>query len=176
MDKKTLVVNLFGEPGVGKSTAATYIFSQLKMNGIDCEYVSEFAKDKVYEKNTEVFKHQEYLFGKQSFKIARVSGEVDVIITDSPLFLCIIYNNNEYLHECFNQTVLDVFNCNENLNYLLTRKHKYQNEGRFQNEEEAGNVRKDIINKLEKYEIEYKQVDSNKETYDQIVKEIINKI
>ena len=44
---KPVVVNLLGEPGCGKSTAATYIFSMLKMLGINCEYVSEFVKDKV---------------------------------------------------------------------------------------------------------------------------------
>ena len=60
----TIVVNLFGEPSVGKSTCAMDITAQLKRHGINAEYVSEFAKDKVYENNGEVFKHQEYLFGK----------------------------------------------------------------------------------------------------------------
>ena len=44
-----LVVNLFGAPGAGKSTGAAYIFSQLKMAGINAELVTEFAKDKVWE-------------------------------------------------------------------------------------------------------------------------------
>lgn len=42
---KQIVVNFLGEPSCGKSTAATYVFSKLKMLGISCEYVSEFAKD-----------------------------------------------------------------------------------------------------------------------------------
>lgn len=45
--KNTLIVNLLAEPGAGKSTAAAYIYSQLKMHGISAEYVTEFAKDKV---------------------------------------------------------------------------------------------------------------------------------
>ena len=36
-----LVVNLFGAPCAGKSTAAAYIFSQLKMKGINCELATE---------------------------------------------------------------------------------------------------------------------------------------
>lgn len=44
--KNTLVVNLLGGPGCGKSTGAAYIFSQLKMRNIDAELVTEFAKDK----------------------------------------------------------------------------------------------------------------------------------
>ena len=50
-----ILVNLFGAPGAGKSTGAAYIFSQLKMNGINAELVTEFAKDKVWEGSTEVF-------------------------------------------------------------------------------------------------------------------------
>lgn len=83
----TIVVNLFGEPSVGKSTCAMDIAARLKRNGINAEYVSEFAKDKVYENNDEVFKHQEYLFGKQSFKMGRVKGKVQVIVVDSPINL-----------------------------------------------------------------------------------------
>jgi adenylate kinase family enzyme len=37
-----LVVNLWGGPGSGKSTGACYIFAQLKLLGVNCEYVSEY--------------------------------------------------------------------------------------------------------------------------------------
>ena len=47
MDTNCLVVNLFGVPGAGKSTGAAYIFSQLKMAGVNAELITEFAKDKV---------------------------------------------------------------------------------------------------------------------------------
>ena len=36
--KDTLIVNLYGGPGSGKSTGAAYIFSMLKMVGVDAEY------------------------------------------------------------------------------------------------------------------------------------------
>ncbi len=59
-----LVVNLFGAPGAGKSTGAAYIFSKLKMAGINAELVTEFAKDKVWEESKAVFQNQAYIFGK----------------------------------------------------------------------------------------------------------------
>ena len=62
-EKKTLVVNLFGAPGSGKSTAAAYIFALLKMAGINAELVTEFAKDKVWEEAKAAFENQQYLFG-----------------------------------------------------------------------------------------------------------------
>ena len=110
-----IIVNLFGVPGAGKSTGAAYIFSQLKMKGINAELITEFAKDKVWENNEKVFKNQLYLFGKQSFRISRVQDEVDVIITDSPLLLSIFYNKTPILGEHFNYVVYDVFNSYNNI-------------------------------------------------------------
>ena len=59
----TLVVNLFGVPGAGKSTGAAYIFSCIKMAGINAELITEYAKDKVWERNDEAFRNQAYIFG-----------------------------------------------------------------------------------------------------------------
>ena len=58
MEKSTIVVNLFAGPGAGKSTGAAYIFSKLKMAGVDAEYVTEFAKDKTWEENQKVLNCQ----------------------------------------------------------------------------------------------------------------------
>ncbi len=45
----TLVVNLLGGPGSGKSTTAADVFARLKWQDINCELVTEFAKDLVWE-------------------------------------------------------------------------------------------------------------------------------
>lgn len=145
---ETIVINLFGESDAGKSTAAMNITARLKRKGINAEYVSEFAKDKVYENNGAVFNHQECLFGKQSFKMGRVRNKVRVIVVDSPLILCIVYNNDEKLGHDFNETVWNMFNSYDNRNYLLIRKHAYEDKGRFYNEEEALEVRRQIVDML----------------------------
>lgn len=173
---KTLILNLFGEPSCGKSTMASYIFSQLKIKGINCEYVTEFAKDKVYENNAEVFKNQAYIFGKQYFKMSRVSDKVDVIITDSPLFLSILYNNNDILGENFNNMVLDVFNSFHNVNIMLHRNHEYKNEGRLHDEEQSNQIRNDLINLLDKYKINYNIAESDLCHADAMVEVIIDTI
>ena len=94
-----IVINLFGAPGAGKSTGAAYIFSKLKMKGINVELITEYAKDKVWEETTAVFENQAYIFGKQSFRISRCANKVDAIITDSPLPLSIFYNQNKQLYK-----------------------------------------------------------------------------
>lgn len=172
----TIVINLFGEPSAGKSTCAMDITAKLKRKGINAEYVSEFAKDKVYENNGEVFKHQEYLFGKQSFKMGRVKDKVQVMVVDSPLLLCAVYNKDNVLGEDFNKTVLNVFNSYDNRNYLLTRNHTYENEGRFQNEKEAQEVRNQIIDKLYKFGVKYDVVVSSEDTCNAIVNKIVEEV
>lgn len=172
----TIVINLFGEPSAGKSTAAMNITASLKRNGINAEYVSEFAKDKVYENNEEIFKHQEYIFGKQSFKMGRVKGKVQVMVVDSPLLFCIGYNKDKILGEDFNKTVLNVFNSYKNKNYLLVRKHIYETEGRFQNEQEALEIKAQIIDTLDNFNIEYSIATSSEEDCEKIVNDIIKEI
>ena len=90
-----LIVNLYGAPGAGKSTGAAYIFSRLKMAGVNAELVTEFAKDKVWEESKAVFENQAYIFGKQYFRISRLEGKVDAIVTDSPLILSCYYGRGD---------------------------------------------------------------------------------
>lgn len=46
---KTKYINVLGGPGVGKSTTAAYVFSEMKRMGLSVEYVPEVAKDFVWE-------------------------------------------------------------------------------------------------------------------------------
>lgn len=169
-----IVVNLFGAPGAGKSTGAAYIFSILKMNGINAELVTEFAKDKVWEETKAVFRNQAYIFGKQSFRLSRCADKVDVIITDSPLPLSIYYNNTADIKNSFNDYVLDVFNSFNNKNYYLTRVKEYNPIGRFQNEAESDKIGNDIRNLLNNFDIEYTCVNGEKEGYELIANDLLN--
>ena len=168
-----IIVNLFGVPGAGKSTGAAYIFSQLKMKGINAELITEFAKDKVWENNEKVFKNQLYLFGKQSFRISRVQDEVDVIVTDSPLLLSILYNQTPILGENFNQLVYDVFNSYNNINYLIHRTKPYNPSGRMQTEEESNALAQPMVDLLTNWNVPYNNISGDVDGYNQIVNEVL---
>lgn len=160
-------------PSAGKSTGAAYIFAKLKMYGVNTELVTEFAKDKVWENNTEVFRNQAYLFGKQSFRLSRCKDKVDVIVTDSPLPLSIFYNNDPSLTENFNRSVMDVFNSYNNLNYLLLRTKPYNPIGRHQTEAESDALKEPMIQLLHERDISYCEVDGDIDGYDRIVNDVM---
>lgn len=167
--KKPIVVNLFAGPGAGKSTAAAYIFSQLKMKGVNCELITEFAKDKTWEKNYSALRCQEYVFGKQSYKMDRCRDQVDVIITDSPLPLGIFYNQNPVLGRHYESLVMDVFNTYDNLNFFINRKKPYNPIGRNQTEEEAKEIDERIKTFCQKHDISYLIKDGTELGYIDIV-------
>lgn len=168
-----ILVNLFGAPGAGKSTGAAYIFSQLKMRGVNAELVTEFAKDKVWEESKAVFNNQAYIFGKQYFRISRCADKVDVVITDSPLLLSLIYNNDPVLGEEFNAVVRRVMNSYNCMNYYLTRTKKYNPVGRFQTEEESNEIADEIHQMLVNENLLFNETTGDIEGYDHIVTDIL---
>lgn len=171
-NKKPIVINLFGPPGSGKSTGAAEVFAALKKSGVNAELVTEFAKDKTWEHNATALGCQEYVFGKQSYRLARCRNDVDVIVTDSPLPLTIIYNNNPALGEQFNEVVLNIFNTYRNYNYYINRVKPYNPKGRNQTEDESDALGESIKNLLVMSGIEYKTDDGNDAGYQSIVNEI----
>lgn len=168
---ETIIVNLFGAPGSGKSTGASYIFSMLKLKGVNAEIATEFAKEKVWEENSCVFKCQPYIFGKQVYRLVRLMDKVDVVITDSPILLCAYYGKKDV--PSFTWAVEDTFNGYNNKNYFILRDKPYNPKGRFQTEEESNKVSEDLKDYLYKGNVSYKTVKGNIEGYNSIVDDIM---
>jgi hypothetical protein len=166
--EKPLVINLFAPPGSGKSTGAAQIFCTLKKLGVNCELVSEFAKDKTWEGNMKALACQEYVFGKQSYRLARCRDAVDVIITDSPLPLSIIYNTNPAIERSYASLVMDVFNTYNNLNFFINRVKPYNPIGRNQSEAESDAMGPKIRSLLHTLKIDYEYINGDDEGYQHI--------
>lgn len=79
----TLVVNLYGGPGTGKSTGAAYLFALCKMRDINAELVREYVKGWAWEQRKIGPLDQFYFFGKQLRAESALYGKVELIITDS---------------------------------------------------------------------------------------------
>jgi nicotinamide riboside kinase len=153
---KTLVINLIGPPGTGKSTLASELFAKMKWDGYDVELVSEYAKELVWEERSETIKNEVYLFAKQHHRIFRLLGKVKFIITDRPLILSNLYNSvyGDNSSE-FSNLVLHEVNKMLNLNILLERTKPYVEKGRNQTEEESKGFEEKIVNMMEYNNIPY---------------------
>jgi hypothetical protein len=132
---KTLVVNLLGGPGSGKSSIRGGLFHDLKFKGIDCEEATEYAKDLTWRKSQFSLNNQIHVFGEQHHRIWSLLGQVEVVITDSPLLLTPIYDKRE--SDTLRRLALEEFNSMWNYNVLVIRKKAYNPNGRNQSEEEA---------------------------------------
>jgi hypothetical protein len=128
--KMSKIINLFGGPGIGKSSIAAGLTYKLKKKHISCDAPYEFPKVLAWDKNKEAIGDQLYVVANQHRGIAKSYGKVKYIIVDSPILLSLVYknyyNNSEtypaklYGKE-FDNMVLSIFNQYDNLNIVLKR-------------------------------------------------------
>jgi hypothetical protein len=171
LKRKTLVVNLYAGPGSGKSTTAAGVFFELKSRGINCELATEFVKDLVWEERHKAINNQIYIFAKQHHRITRLLGEVDVIVTDSPLLLTLVYGKagDELLKRLakLEHDRLWTFNC------FIKRNKDYNPKGRNHTYPEARGLDIEIADMLDDENIPYEVYFGNAEGKDKIVNKIL---
>ena len=142
-----VVINLWGAPGSGKSTAAANLFSRLKSIGVNAELVTEFAKDLTWEDRECAIKNQLYVSGNQAFRVSRLEGKVDVVITDSPIPSGLLYLSAEK-KELFRPVLYDEYFKYDNVNFLMIRVTPYDNNGRGQTENESDKIGNELISEV----------------------------
>ena len=150
---ETLVINLCGGPGTGKSTLRARLFVELKMAGIEVEEAPEYVKDLVWEESFKKIENQVYIFGKQHNRLFRLQNKVKIIITDSPLLNSIIYYTGNNPH--FEPMVMWEFKQMNNITFYLERGFQYMENGRMQSLDGAMKIDESYKNLLEKYNVEY---------------------
>lgn len=152
----SVVINLYGGPGTGKSTTAAGLFSALKTAGKNAELIQEYVKQWAWEKRVPVAYDQFYIFGKQARKEYTLFGQVDTIVTDCPVSMCAFYGwmyGGEEQAELFKGMVKTYYNLvgrdHQYLHIWLNRKKAYNPKGRFQTEEQARQIDVDMKAYLE---------------------------
>lgn len=175
---KTKVINLYGGPGTGKSTTAGAVFAELKYRGINTEYVQEYAKDKAWEFGTnhngipKVFQAQEYIFGKQHFRLRRCAQDVDIIVTDCPLFLGLIYMPDDFPIPSLRPAIREAYDMYDNLDVMLVRTKPYNTKGRFQTEDEAKGLDVSVGEMLQKQNVPFIVTPAGREAVAVIIEEM----
>lgn len=160
--KNTLVINAFGGPGSGKTTACFYVACELKKKGYVVEYVPEYSKELVWDENWTLldgsYEHQKEILKEQKRRIDRLIGKVDFIVTDAPILFNIIYLNDCEEKKQHMQHLLTLFNQYHNFNFFVKRDEKaFETEGRIQNLEESKEKDQEIIKLLNDSKLYYGQ-------------------
>lgn len=161
----TVVINMFAGPGAGKTTCAWEVASALKKKGLVVEYVSEVAKEYVWDGNLEMLngsvKNQSQLMEEQDRRVQRLMGKVEVIVTDSPILLNSIYlkeDSPDFKKDCSAR-----FAKQNNFNVFVERGRTYESEGRIHDYDESVKIDNQIQDLLHEGNFYYK-----KYTYPQI--------
>lgn len=155
------VINIFGGPGAGKSTTAAGLFYEMKKRRLEVELVTEYAKDMTWEGRSNVLTDQLYVLAKQNRRLHRLRNHnVDWVISDSPLFLGLIYAQSDYFSN-FKPFLMEVFNSYDNVNVLLNRDFEYNPVGRNQTAEEAVGIDTRLRSLLSDNEVPYHQFTNN---------------
>lgn len=146
--KSTCVINIYGGPGLGKSTTSSYLYYLLKKDSVNAEMVREYVKDWAYEKRHITSYDQIYFLGKQARKESMLYGKVDYIINDSPLYIGLYYARKhctkeladgveKIAHAFYTQAASEG---HKHHHVFLKRSKSYLSEGRFQTESEAKTI------------------------------------
>jgi hypothetical protein len=178
------IINLFGGPGIGKSTQASGLFTEMKRNHMSVEYTYEFPKEVAWEGNISQLKDQFFITANQHRNISRLYGKVDYIIVDSPIILGCFYEQrygegypaSHYGKSGLSNFLWNLFKQYDNINILLKRNNEtYDPNGRIQDLQEAEEIDEDIRQTLLINNIPFVEFDVNTNTAVDIFKYITQK-
>lgn len=174
----TTIINLVAGPGAGKTTLAALLFGNMKLQGKNVEYVQEFAKQLVWQKEFELLNNQHFVSKSQYKMFLSMQGTVDYIVTDGSL-LHGLYYNRYYDSNVSNITktekaILDWYNQFDNVVFFLERQDfEYETAGRIQTYEQAIEIDKVLKDILGEFSIPHKVLPSHPSSVTKLL-EMIN--
>ena len=176
------LVNLFGGPGIGKSSIACGITYKLKKQHISCNNPYEFPKRLAWDHNIPAISDQLYVFANQHRGIAECYNKVDYIVIDSPILFSTIYHQYytegypaEFYGQPFHDLIIDLHGRYDNINILLERGETVHNDDeRFQKLEQSIEIDNLCKKILDDNNIPYHTIKVDGKTVKKIMK-LINK-
>lgn len=166
------VLNCFGGPGIGKSTLAAALYVELKKHSVEVENVMEYPKELVYQERLLSLKDQVFVFANQYHRIWTAAKSNQLVITDSPIMLSMIYNPDTSHH--FNELIIELHKKFNSINIVLKRTPEtHSMVGRIHSLTESISVDNRIRAILDERNIEYVEFDPVHDNIQPLVKLIM---
>lgn len=130
----TLVVNLFGGPGAGKSTLA-HRLCDLAMRGRLVEHSPEYAKELIWDDRRDMLNgsvtSQAVVASEQISRLNRLIGRVEIAVTDSPILLEVPYvDSNDQSYASFVESLATYHRSLRRLDVFVNRGSSFDTRGR----------------------------------------------
>lgn len=163
------VINFFGGPGCGKTTAALGLTHCLKKCHVLSEYVSEYAKHKIYEKSPHMLNEQNYIFANQEHSLHVLRDEVSFAITDSPLPLSAHYAPPNF-PQSFKKFVMAMYATYDNVNIFIERNPElgFQQDGRVHSAADSDLIASHLKRLLDSERVPYTTIKAGDELPERI--------
>lgn len=151
----TIVVNFYGGPCSGKTTTAMELTVELKKQGVDAEYVPEYAKELVRRDMLDVLQNQAAVTREQISRIRCLLGTCDVIVTDSPILLGSVYAVGKAVPDSFDDELNLEYKSMSNIDVFVIRNKHYDVRGRLETAEQARKIDRDVLELLTSRDIKF---------------------
>lgn len=148
-------INLYGGPGTGKSTLAARVFAKLRQQGVSCALVTEWIKMWAYEGRIIRGFDQIFSFANQMHSEEESLRYAGMIITDSPLFLQCMYADKhaKIVSEDLWNIARSYESTYPSINFYVERSGAYEQQGRWENAEQALQMDAHIKDQLANWDI-----------------------
>lgn len=154
------VINFFGAPGAGKSTEAARTYVALKDKGVNVELVREVAKDLAWSGGLDVANKVPFYLAAQQMRLQEaLRGKVDVVVSDSPIFMSALYADGTLVPD-YERICLEMFDQFQNINYFVPRSKPYNRDGRAQTSQESLQIQARVLEMLERNAVRCRQIES----------------
>lgn len=172
----TTIYNLYGGPGTGKSTSAAYLYYRLKAAGKNAELVREYVKDWAWEGRKISTYDQLYFTGKQIRRESLLYGKTEVIVTDSPVMMGILYSQKFSpcsVAEGVKASTLAFYrqaaeDGHQHRHVFLKRTKPYNPSGRYQTEDQARELDAELKGMLQQLNIPFEECGTEEESLDKL--------
>lgn len=169
---------MMGGPGCGKDTISSAIFSRMKIDGYNVEFVTEYIKQWTYLQRKPEAWDQPYIFGHQlNRELQVIRAGFDHLITSSPIMLTCYYSMRCNFDGW--QELLDIakkFEKKHPALYIFLERSDapYNERARFHTKEQSEEIDQEIMKFLGNYVGDY--IYASVKDVDKIYKSVIENI